>query len=431
LREGVFIVDIKSVLSKNLGISKLTGPSLRNAIAGYYDPLPDGEKRRITREIAHEVIKAVKAAKGEKKREDTVKPGSLSGTNVLAVNHAGPLDITIEWETEPDGSLKPAECHVHSGGDQINVSKVFSDFNENIALVALAGKEGGEITDEWERNFLNTGIIPALIRDTREDQQVAVYNMINGDHLPAMFGWADELSPETVEKINREAMTMLEAMFKERSDSIWMVLSAGGPVRYNSSLAYYASLVKQVKKKYHDKVEFLIDFKHVSGTEEAMSVLDLPRETPQDIIKPNLEEFIQILAWSGLAERSSLDENTITEEAIKAYALKLRNKYNLLGVLVSMGKAGLMLVMKNRIIKEKGIKIILACHTAAGDSLKAGFLYALSRGRSFEEAVHAGNLFGASTASMEGSQTVTPERLAEIEALARMQNVAPEVEYLN
>jgi hypothetical protein len=44
--------------------------------------------------------------------------------------------------------------------------------------------------------------------------------------------------------------------------------------------------------------------------------------------------------------------------------------------------------------------------------------------------VHTGNLFGASTASMEGTQTVTPQRLAEIEALARMQNVVPEIEYL-
>jgi fructose-1-phosphate kinase PfkB-like protein len=431
LREGAFIVDIKDVLSKNLGISKLTGPSLREAIVYQYNTLPDGEKRRINREIAHEVIKAVKAARGKKKYGDTGKKASLPNTNVLAINHAGPLDVTIEWETGPDGTLRLAECHVHSGGDQINVSKVFSDFNENIALVALAGKKGGEITDEWERNFLNAGIIPRLIRAFEEDQQVAVYNIIDGEALPGMFEWADELSPETVGRINREALTMLEAMFKGRSDNVWMVLSAGGPVRYNGSLAYYASLVKGVKKKYQDKVELLIDFKHVSGPEEAMSVLDIHRETPQDIIKPNLEEFIQILVWSGLAEKGSLDEKTITEEVVKAYAIKLRNKYNLLGVLVSMDKAGVMLVMQDRIIKEKGIKIKLACHTAAGDSLKAGVLYALSNGRSFEEAVHTGNLFGASTASMEGSQTVTPQRLAEIEALARMQNVVPEVEYLN
>ena len=423
-------MDIKGVLSKNLGISKLTGPSLREAIVDHYDRLSDDEKRRINREIAHDIIKAVRAAGGKKKYEDTGKTGSLPGTNVLAINHAGPLDVTIEWKTGPNGTLKLAEYHIHSGGDQINVSKVFSDFNENIALVALAGKEGAEITDEWERNFLNSSIIPTLIRDAEEDQQVAVINMIDGDPLPVMYGWADELSPETVKNINQEALTMLGRMFKGKSDNIWMVLSAGGPLRYNRDLAYYASLAKQVKKKYGDRVELLIDFMHVSGPEEAMSVLDIHRETPQDIIKPNLEEFIQILVSSGLAERGSLDKNTITEEVVKVYAIKLRNKYNLLGVLVSMDKAGLMLVMQDKVIKEKGIKIIQACHTAAGDSLKAGVVYALSNGKSFEEAVHTGNLFGASTASMEGTQTVTPQKLAEIEALARMQNVAPEVEYL-
>ena len=428
-KKGSFIVDIKGVLSKNLGISKLTGPSLREAIVDHYNHLPDDEKRRINREIAHYVIKAVRARKGEKKCEDAGNPESLPGTNVLGINHAGPLDVTIEWETDPNGTLKLAECHIHSGGDQINVSKVFSDFNKNIALVALTGKEGEEITDEWEKNFLTGSIIPTLIR-VFEDQQVAVINMIDGNPLPVMYGWLDELSPETVGRINQEALTMLDGMFKGGSDTIWMVLSAGGPVRYNRDLAYYATLVKQVKKKYQDKVEFLIDFKYMAGHEEAMSVLDIHRDVPQDIIKPNLEEFIQILISSGLAEQGSLDKNIITEEVIKEYAIKLRKKYNLLGVLVSLDKDGLMLVMQDRIIKEKGIKITPACHTAAGDSLKAGVVYALSNGKSFEEAVHTGNLFGASTASMEGTQTVTSERLAEIEDLARIQNIVPEVEYL-
>jgi fructose-1-phosphate kinase PfkB-like protein len=372
----------------------------------------------------------MKPVEDKEKYGSVRKKISLSSANVLAINHAGPLDITLEWQTAPDEKLQLTGYHVHSGGDQINVSKVLSAFNEKIALVALAFKKGVKITDVWEKNFLNKNIIPTLIRGDQEDQQVAIYNIIDGDHLPAMFGWLDELSKETIEKINRESLVMLEEMFKERADNVWMVLSAGGPIRYNSSLAYYASLVKQVKEKYHDRVELLIDFKHVSGPEEAMSVLEISREKPQDIIKPNLEEFIQILAWSGLAETGSLDENTITGETIKAYAIKLRNKYNLLGVLVSLGKAGLLLTMKNRIIKEKGIKIRPASHTAAGDSLKAGFVYALSRGRSFEEAVHTGNLFGASTASMEGSQTVTPEKLTEIETLAHEQKIVPEVEYL-
>ena len=429
-------MDIKGILSKNLGINKLTGPSLKEAIVHRYNNLPDAEKRRINREIAHYAIKVVGARGGKgmaqsaRRIVETGKPGSLQATNVLAINHACPLDVTIEWTTEPDGTLKPVGCHIDSGGDQINVSKVFSHFNENIALVALTGKEGGEITDEWERNFLNKSIIPTLIRSESEDQQVAVVHIIDGNTLPGMYGWADELSGETVENTNQEALAMLKEMFKGGSTNIWMVLSAGGPVRYNRDLAYYSSLIKLVKNKYKNKVRLLIDFKFMSSPLEAMSVLDIHRETPQDIIKPNLEEFIQILISSGLAEKDSLDANTITEGSVKAYAMKLRKKYNLLGVIVSMDKDGLVLVMQDRIIKEKGIRIIKACHTAAGDSLKAGVVYALSNGRSFEEAVHTGNLFGAGTASMEGSQTVTPRVLAEIEALALKQNVAPKVEYI-
>ncbi len=422
--------SIKDILSKNLGISILTGSSLREAIVSHYDPLPDNEKRHINRGIAHYVIKAVRSTKGEKKREDTGKTEFLPETNVLAINHIGPLDVTIEWETEPKGTLKLVGCRVDSGGDQINVSKVFSSFNENIALVALTGKSGGEVTDVWERNLLNSNIIPTLIRTTSEDELVGIYNIIDNNPLSGMFGWAEELSKETVDNVNQEALTILEAMFEEGAKNIWLVLSAGGPLKYNKDLSYYATLVKQVKEKYHAQVEILIDFKFMSGPEETTSVLEIHRDTPQDIIKPNLEEFIQILILSGLAETNSLDENTLTEEDIKKYALKLRNKYNLLGILVSMDKSGLMLVMQDRIIKEKGIKITQSSPTGAGDSLKAGFLYALSKGRSFEEAVHTGNLFGAATASMEGTKTVTPKTLAKIEVLASKQNIEPEIEIL-
>jgi fructose-1-phosphate kinase PfkB-like protein len=200
-------------------------------------------------------------------------------------------------------------------------------------------------------------------------------------------------------------------------------------MRYDSNLACYASLVKSVKKNYRDRVKLLIDFKFMSGPDEAMSIIGIPRDKPQDIIKPNLEEFLHILTASGLAGSGLPARNAITEKDISSFAIKLRDKYNLLGVLVSMDRAGLILVMRDRIIREKGIKIEQACPTGAGDALKAGFIYALSNGRPFEEAVHTGNLFGAATASMEGTQTVTPGTLARTEALAQAQGVKPETEY--
>jgi len=424
-------MDIKSILTKELGLKELTGPSLKEAALSYYGRLPDVEKRRISREIALEVIRICRTKdekNGQGKKEPSKEP--FSAAKVLAVNHAGLLDVTIEWKTLPGGRLELAGCRTDSGGDQINLSKVLSHFNEKTALVALTGMAGGEITKEWERKFLHNSILPSLIRSKNEDVPVAVYNIIDNVTLPAMFGWADELSSETVERMAQETLRALELMFGQGKDSLWMVLSAGGPIRYNKNLAYYASLVKLIKKKYSDRVKLLIDFKFVSGPEEAMSVLDIPRETPQDIIKPNLEEFMQILRASGLMKSGIMDRTPITEDAVKAYAIKLRAKYNLLGVLVSLDKAGLMLVMRDRIIKEKGIRIKLACPTGSGDSLKAGFVYALSNGRSFEEAVHTGNLFGASTASMEGTGTVTPEKLSETTALARTQRVEPEIEYI-
>ncbi|MDD4957254.1 MAG: PfkB family carbohydrate kinase [Candidatus Omnitrophica bacterium] len=421
-------MSIEGVLLNDLGMDRLTGPDLREAI-GRYGGLPDREKRRINREIAGDVIKTMGEAcicAGKGSGTGSGK-ASLPGTRVLAVNHAGPLDVTMEWKTGPDGGLELVECCVDSGGDQVNVSKVFSHFGEYIALIALVGNNDGVITSEWKKNFLAGGIITEFIPFTGEDQQVQIYNIVDREHLPAMDGWADRIPAGVVEEINGKALDMLGEMSKGGSDNIWMLLSAGGPIRYDRELACYASLVRRVKGKYGDRVKFLIDFKHMSGPEEAMSVLEISRDTPQDIIKPNLEEFVQILVSSGLVPAGRTTKDTITEEEVRRYAVKLRERYGLLGVLVSMDRSGLMLVLTDRMIREKGININVACHTAAGDSLKAGFVYALSNGKSFEEAVHTGNLFGASTASMAGSRTVTPEKLAEIEVLARAQGVEPEV----
>jgi fructose-1-phosphate kinase PfkB-like protein len=417
-------MDLQAKISAILGTSHLTADSLKQAIAGH-QKLPDKQKRRINRAIALQVIGALRSRKARK------IPGPqtnriLSGTKVLGVNHAGPLDVTLDWKIK-DGALRLSQYHIDAGGDQVNVSKVFSDFHEKIALVTLAGKKGGKITSAWERNFLDKKIAAELIR-SGADVPVQVYNMLGGEQLPGMHGWQDRLSKETVDKINARALKMLGKMVKGKPGDLWMLVSAGGPIRYNPKLACYAALVKEVKKKYGGLVKFLIDFKFMSGPDEAMSVLGIERTSPQDIIKPNLEEFIQVLSSSGLIRPKTLDIRTITNDEIKKYASELRKKYNLLGVLVSMDKSGLLLALKDRIIREKGIKIIPACQTASGDSLKAGFVYSLSRGRSFEEAVHTGNLFGAATASMQGSRTVNPRTLNRTMILALEQGVSPEVE---
>ncbi len=421
-------MDIIAAFKSAFGLKKLTHSSLSEASEKFNTALSDSEKRRICRSVGLSVIEKL-GMPGSSVDSPVTGKTEVSGTAVLGVNHVGPLDVSIEWRTQ-SGELVPVKCLIDSGGDQINVSKVFSAFESEIALVALTGQKNGIITNAWERSFLSPFIKPLFLRSDSEDTPVAVYNIADGHHLPVLFGWLDALSEKTVASLNGKVMETLEEMSKGTHKKLWMALSAGGPLRYQGKIACYRSLVKEIKEKHRDSVNMLIDFKHVSGPKEAMSVLDLPRETPCDIIKPNLQEFLQIVRAGELAG-PDLDEKTVPAPAtVKKYAAKLREKYNLEGVLVSMDKNGLILALKDRMISEKGVKIRPASHTAAGDSLKAGLLYALSNGKSYEEAVHAGNLFGASTAAMEGSQTVTPEKLAEITALAREQNVKPVVEEL-
>lgn len=417
-------MSLQNEISEIMGISEPSAASLERAVSRHQG-LPDRNKREVNRRIALAAIGSCEYGK----RQGIPKGACLrllSSVKVLGVNHAGPLDVTLNWQSKGK-RLRLLRCNIDAGGDQINVSKVFSNFKERIALVALSGKKNGRITQVWERKFLGKMVIAGLIR-CPDDVPVQVYNILDGKTLPGMHGWQDPLKPGVIDKINSKTMEMLEGMLGGKQKNVWMLLSAGGPIRYDPASACYANLVKKVKERYGSRVNLLIDFKFMSGPEEAMSVLKIARKSPQDIIKPNLQEFIQILCASGITKPGQLKAGVIGEAEIKKQAVSLRKRYNLAGVLVSMDKSGVLLVLEDRIIREKGIKITLASPTAAGDSLKAGFVYSLSQGGSFEEAVHTGNLFGAATASMPGSRTVTPGILAGIKALARKQKVFPVVE---
>jgi hypothetical protein len=184
-------MDVENIILNELGLKKLTGPSLRKAVAGFYSALSDAEKRRINRDIALQAIKMCKVPGRDNQPVKVAKPENVSNVKVLAVNYAGPLDVTIEWKTRPDRTLGLTGCRIDPGGDQINVSKVFSHFNEKISLIALAGKEDDPVTVAWEKGFMNPNILTKLVRSGDEGTTAAIYNVIDGETLPGMFGFAE------------------------------------------------------------------------------------------------------------------------------------------------------------------------------------------------------------------------------------------------
>src|SRR4030042_677949 len=150
---------IKDILHKEFGIDKLTGGALSRSISGSFEDLSDRDKRRVNREIALAVIKALEGDKGEVERGKIVSENLLSKTLIAGVNHSGPFDIGIEWRTNDKGELELVGLSADAGGGQTNVAKVFKNFGENFGLVAISGKHDGAINRRWVNDLSGESIV--------------------------------------------------------------------------------------------------------------------------------------------------------------------------------------------------------------------------------------------------------------------------------
>lgn len=417
--------ELKAIIVNRLKIDgQLTKDKLQQAIEDVFKKqFSDGEKRALNREIALALLKGEKDSGEEIKAEPKIP---LAMTRVAGASHSGPFDISIKFKTsDKNGGLEMVDWRYDTGGRQAGVSKVFRSFEEPFGIVAISGKEGGEINDKWTEGFSSEYVIPSFAA-LEDDKRVNVLFVVDGVELPLMIGWYT-IPEEVFIELNERSIEMLRDMLHGQPDkTVWFHITAGGGIRYDKNLRPYGSLAKEIKNLYQARVQLVLDFKWTSTDDEILSVLEIPRDVPQDIVTPNVKELILILEAAGLVDKGVLSEDSMTDEEITSYALMLMDRYNLLGVFATKGERGLQLVLTDRVVKEDGIKVFVENTLGAGDATKAAFTYALSLGRSWEQSVHSANLFGAATVTLEGTQVAMPFGSVEaIASLAQEQGVTP------
>ena len=106
------------------------------------------------------------------------------------------------------------------------------------------------------------------------------------------------------------------------------------------------------------------------------------------LVKPNIDELEAIF------------ETKINEDNLLDYARKL-NELGAENVIVSRGKDGSIFVSDDIALKAKPINGKLINSVGAGDSMVAGFVYALKNGKSKEEAYRLAIACGTATAFSE------------------------------
>lgn len=278
----------------------------------------------------------------------------------LTLNPA--VDLTMCVDSIIGGQTNRSQSEsILFGGKGINVSIVLKNLGLNSrALGFIAGFTG----DALERSLKEKGI------DTDFVHLESGFTRIN----VKLKGEAETEINACGPEIDESALSQLFTKLLSLEDGDTLVLSGSAPASLGSDI--YAEIMESLSFK---NVRFVVD--------AAGDLLKNTLKFKPFLIKPNLAELENLVG-----------EALNSEEKIIAAAKSLI-KEGAQNVLVSLGKKGAILVLKNgEVYKEGGHKGRAVNTVGAGDSALAAFIYAEAENRGFEYALKFANAAGAACA---------------------------------
>lgn len=308
----------------------------------------------------------------------------------VTLNPAVDRELTVP-QIVFDRVLRATAWQIDFGGKGFNVSRMLSSLGAESVALAFAGGRSGALLRDGLRDL---GIATEFIWvDGETRTNVSVVTEAHDRYIKV-----NEPGP-SVEAAAQEAL--LERVRNLAREGDWWVLAGSLPPGVAPD--FYAQTVETVQQ---------------AG---ARAVLDSSGEALQKgcearpyLIKPNDVELGQL---------TGRPTTTTAETVAAAGALADRG---LPRAIVSMGKAGALVVdaaqswlLSAPVIDEKN-------PIGAGDSLVAGLVYALAQGESLREAARWGVACGAATASLSGTAVGSAELVNDLLAQVRVHSVDSE-----
>lgn len=285
----------------------------------------------------------------------------------LTLNPA--IDHVVRIENLEFGETnRMEEESISAGGKGINVSKILKNLNEDsVALGFIAGFTGKEIERLLKKEGLSTDFICIKNGFTRINTKIKSQKEteING---PGLI-------------IQKEDIKDLLNKIDEIKDGDYLFLSGSIPSSMDNE--FYAEIMKHLSSK---SVTIAVD-----TTDEA---LKKTLEYSPTLIKPNLRELEEFFD-------TEIHEN----EEIEKYTKKLQ-EMGAKNIIISMGGDGAYFLSEqgdSLFLKAPKGKVIDT--VGSGDSMVAGFIYAIKHGYSYIEAFKFSVSCGSATAFSENLAT--------------------------
>lgn len=268
----------------------------------------------------------------------------------------------------PEKKLRCAYPRLEPGGGGINVARAIRKLGgEALALFPAGGYSG-----KYFIELLQKENVPSLIIETKSETRDSIVVLDEASNQQYRFNMpGNPLSDQEWQKVLRELEAINDASYIVASGS----LPPGVPENILAQLAVIA------KKK---NARFIAD---TSG-----EALRYAADEGVYLLKPNLGELGYLIG-----------KEYLEQEEIAAAAKQLVENGKCEVVVVSMGSAGALLVTKTIEKKIVAPSVKIKSTVGAGDSMVAGIVWKLSKGKSLETSAAYGVACGTAATLSPGA----------------------------
>lgn len=290
----------------------------------------------------------------------------------LTMNPAIDMNSTVD-NVMPEHKLRCSKPDFEPGGGGLNVSRAIRNLGgDSLALLPAGGPNGELLKQLLEDEEINFDAVPVkehtrLNINIYENSSTKQYRFI-------MQG--PELSENEWEQC-------LEKLNNLKIKPEYLIISGSLPPGVPEDFFKAAA---KTGKEIESKV--VIDSKKIS--------LSSLKECGIFMIKPNLREF------QNITGEKFQDDNDL-----KAAALKIINDGKIEVIVISMGAGGALLITKDESLNFRSPAVPIKSKVGAGDSMTAGIIFSLSKGRSLKESVSYGVAAGAAAVMTPGTELCT------------------------
>lgn len=283
------------------------------------------------------------------------------------------LNPAIDKSSSIDSLIheKKLKCSVpkfEPGGGGINVSRAIKKLGGHSKAIYLAGGYTGKFFSEMLEKETIEATLVEIQNHTREN--LIIYDKSTG--LQYRFGMP---GPFVYEPEWKKLLSEIESL----SNIEYIV--ASGSISEGIPEDIFARIANIANRK---KIKCIVD---TSGSALAMAIKE-----NLFLIKPNIGEL------------NSLTEKEITIENIASIADELVLKNSCENIVVSMGAEGAFLIGKNENKKFTPPAVNRKSTVGAGDSMVAGIVLTLSKGKNIVDAVRYGVASGSAATMNPGTE---------------------------